>query len=76
MTPELARVLERVRQTRAARAADVGARTAVPSAAAGALGQRFAVGARAFDLVTGWEGEVIGSGSENVLVPAPQQSND
>lgn len=75
MTPELARVLERVKQTRAA--------TRTPSARAFSTqvpgtaesGSAFAIGARAFDTVSGLEGEVIGHASENIIVPATKGTN-
>jgi len=72
---ELQRVLERVRQSRAARAlAPPSGRTA-ESTGAGAGVNGFAPGVKAFDLITGETGEVIARTTENIVVPAAQRAN-
>jgi hypothetical protein len=75
MNTEIARLLERVRQSRAARAPEprsasqIGA--SLPSAVAGA----FVAGSRAFDLVNGEPVEVISVHREDVVVAAPERRN-
>lgn len=75
MNTEIARLIERVRQSRAARAPEprsvsqFGA--SLPSAATGAL----VAGGRAFDLVNGEPVEVVSVHRENVVVAAPERRN-
>jgi len=73
MNDELSRLLERVRQSRAARARDgravSPARTGVSGSADGAL----VAGDRAFDLVNGELVEVVSVYRENVVVAAPER---
>ena len=72
---ELDRVLERVRQNRAARANSLTAARAARTADAGGALEPHPIGARVFDLVTGQEGSVVGSTRENIIVPAPERTN-
>lgn len=75
MTPELVRVLERVRQDRAAHAR-TGTAGVTPLPTLARLGTGVpAAGSRAFDTVSGQHVEVIGGYSENVVVPAPERAN-
>ena len=69
MTPELAKLLERMRQRREQRAADLGGAPGVGAPLGPARGQAHPLGAKVFDPATGQVGEVIGGGSENVVVP-------
>jgi hypothetical protein len=76
MSAAIDRVLERVRQNRAAR--DAPAQRATPDAvlAGRASPGALVAGDRAFDTVTGEHVEVVSVGSENVVVPAPERAND
>jgi len=69
VTPELAKLLERMRQRREQPLAE-----GMPPRSSGvSLTSKerpsMAAGARVFDPVTGQVGEVIGGGSENVVIP-------
>ena len=75
MSDRIARVLERVRQLRAARAADLPAVARGGADRYGTIGRAFVAGDRAFDTISGEHVEVIGAASENVVVPAPGQQN-
>ena len=68
-TSELDRILERMRQNRAARrtSEDIPRSTAVSPEQR--MGSTVLAGARVFDLVSGLEGEVIAATRENVIVP-------
>lgn len=73
MSDARARVLERVRQNRAARVREVPmAPRAVPGSARHDASM-FPAGSRAFDTVSGQHVEVIGGTSENIVVPAPER---
>lgn len=65
------RLLDRLREARTARARELRAGGAAPRCAEDRLGCRFRPGDRVFDLVSGEEGEVLGSTIEHVVVPAP-----
>lgn len=69
MSDELAKLAERLRQSRAAR--EFKKDTLRAGAAAIFVQNRAALqpGARVFDRVTGQEGEVIGGATENIIVP-------
>lgn len=67
------RVLSRIADARAARAADLAAGVAAPISAGQRIGAAHMVGARVFDPVTGQEGIVLGSSSENILGSTPRR---
>jgi len=69
VTPELAKLLERMRQRREQRAADSSAAPGVGAPLGAVRGQAHPLGAKVFDTVTGQVGEVIGGGSENIVIP-------
>jgi len=69
MTPELAKLLERMRQRREQRAPDLAGQQPASAARSDARGQAHPLGAKVFDPVTGQVGEVISGGSENVVIP-------
>lgn len=66
---ELDRVLERVRQNRAARVPPARASYTTPAELLTRVDGTFAAGARVFDLVSGQEGVIVARTRENVLVP-------
>lgn len=72
MTPELAKLLERMRQRREQRAADPSGARGVDAPLGAVRGQAHPLGAKVFDPVTGQVGEVISGGSENVVIPTPK----
>jgi hypothetical protein len=67
------RILRRINEGRAARAAELAAAAAAPAAGADRLGAVHALGARVFDPVTGQEGIVRANTRENVIVQPPRQ---
>lgn len=75
MTDARARLVERMRQNRAARAVvrEPHART-VRSAIRDSIGT-FGAGMRVFDTVSGQHGEVVSATSENVIVSAPERTD-
>lgn len=64
------RVLRRVEEGRATRAAELAAAVSSPVSLAVRLGAVHRDGARVFDPVTGQEGVVVGRASENIVIPA------
>ncbi len=68
MSSALDRVLERVRQNRAARAPERRSETGAGAARRGADVGAFVAGMRAFDTVSGEHVEVVGGTIENVVV--------
>lgn len=70
---ELARVLERVRQTRQAQRAAIAAAAGEMSCPERRLGCALMPGTIVFDTVTGEEGEVIGGTRENVVFPTARR---
>lgn len=70
---ELDRIVERIRQTRAAHVATTADRIAAAAPAAGQTGATHAIGARVFDLQTGLEGTVEGGARENVVIPTSKR---
>lgn len=66
---ELARVTERLRQNRTARARELVQHRAAVACPEGRIGCTYIPGDRVFDPVTGQEGEVVGGTVENVVVP-------
>ena len=69
MTPALARALERQRQNRETRAANVQKEHTVTSAPESVGSGTFSAGDRVFDLVSGEEGVVVHGTAENVIRP-------
>jgi len=69
VTPDLDRLLERMRQRRASRAVDLLGTLAPPKPPTTGAGLAHALGSRVFDPQTGQTGEVIANGSENVVIP-------
>lgn len=65
------RELERMRQSRAARAAELAGAARGAGSPEQRLGLALAPGARVFDPITGQEGVVLGGSRENVVVPTP-----
>lgn len=72
MNHELAQLRERVRQNRTALSAESYDRRALATSVPRLSGGTFIAGDRVIDLVTGEEGEIIGSTTENILVPTAQ----
>lgn len=75
MTGEIARVTERVRQMRAARAPTPPTTRAADGTHGGAGANRFAAGGKAFDLITGEPVEVISGARENLVVPTAERAD-
>lgn len=73
MRPDIDRVLERIRAGTADRMRRLAAARGTSGAAAPGVRREHAIGARVFDPSTGQTGEVIGAGSENVVVPTTQR---
>jgi len=69
---DLDRILERMRQNRAARRTLLDNQLSKPVSPEQRMGSTVLAGARVFDRVTGLEGEVIAATRENVIVPTPQ----
>ena len=69
---EIARLLERVRQNRAARVPDRRAVSPIGAAVRGSDSGALVAGGRAFDLVNGEPVEVVSVHRENVVVAAPE----
>jgi hypothetical protein len=67
------RVMRRITEGRAARAAELAAAAAAPASGVDRLGAVHAPGARVFDPVTGQEGIVRGNTRQNVIVQPPRQ---
>jgi hypothetical protein len=70
---DIDRVLERIRQGTEQRMREIrerrdGARPATPG-----VTRAPAIGGRVFDTVSGQEGEVVGGGSENVVIPTAKR---
>ena len=75
MTPETNRLLERMRQRREQRAAELTA-AASPRVSAGVVpGAAHPSGSRVFDPVTGKEGVIVGGTTENVVVPTARRAD-
>lgn len=74
MSGELARVLERARQNRAALTPATQPATPNRLESGGGSGGTFVAGSRAFDTVTGEHVEVLGGTTENVIIPATQRA--
>lgn len=72
MNDVLARVVEQLRQNRAARAAALETALAAAPRPAFGFGSTFPEGARVFDRVTGLEGEIIYVRRENLVVSASE----
>lgn len=66
MTPDLSRLLDRMRQRREQRAAESATAGRFPGLADAARGLVHPIGARVFDPVTGQEGTVIDGTVENI----------
>jgi hypothetical protein len=73
MNGEMDRLLERMRQRREAIERDLLTSRAPRRGSANDARVDHPVGARVFDPLSGQEGEVIGAGSENIVVPAPKR---
>ena len=73
MSGDIDRVLERVRQNTAARIEQLAARRQAMTPGVTRSNRTPAAGARVFDTVTAQEGEVLGGGSENIIVPTPKR---
>lgn len=69
MTDELARVLERQRQIRAARLGTARSANGQPTTTPHAQNGTIAAGTRVFDTVSGEEGSVVHGARENIIVP-------
>lgn len=72
MNPDLDRLVERMRQRREQRAAELVGVPAARQPLGVARGLEHPLGSRVFDTVTGQTGEVVGGGSENVVVSTPK----
>ena len=70
---DIDRVLDRVRQNTAARMAALERQRAASTPGVTRVNGQHAIGARVFDPVTGQEGEVIGGGSQNLVVPTTKR---
>lgn len=70
---DLDRLLERMRQRREQRAAELAPVTAARRPLAVARGLAHPPGSTVFDPVTGQEGVVVSGGVQNVVVPAAQR---
>jgi hypothetical protein len=71
--PDIDRVLERIREGTAERMRRLRAAQLQPVSSVDGTRVAHAIGTRVFDPHTGETGEVIGAGSENVVVPTTQR---
>lgn len=70
---DLARVRERVRQSRAALTRELGIGAQAPACVEGRIGCAFRIGDRVFDRESGEMGVVVAGTRENIVVPTPRR---
>lgn len=76
MTDELARAVDRMQRSRAARSAREAERWLTARANTVPTGGALEAGARVFDTVTGQEGTIIGANRQNVIHYSANGRND
>lgn len=73
MAGDIDRLLERIRQGTEQRMRELRERREASERRAAGVTRAPALGGRVFDPVSGEEGEVVGGGSENIIVPTAKR---